>query len=115
VLTFPNVVRLKATRDGEMAGFIGADVRRGENVAWISTLCVAPEHQRRGIGMELLKACEERLFVASIRLSVRASNDAALRLYARAGYKHFTIWTQYYSDGEDALVLEKIVIQGSRL
>src|SRR3972149_6725284 len=76
VLTFPNVVRLKATRDGAMIGFIAADVRREENLAWISTLCVPPEVRRQGVGMELLSACEDRLTVPFIRLSVRSSNDA---------------------------------------
>jgi ribosomal protein S18 acetylase RimI-like enzyme len=115
VLTFSNVVRLKATRGETMAGFIAADVRRVERVAWIATLGVLPEYRHQGIGMELLNACEERLEVPAIRLSVRASNQPALRLYTRAGYQHYTIWPKYYGDGEDGLVLEKILIKGKGL
>lgn len=107
VLTFSSVVRLKATQDGKMVGFIAADVRRHEGVAWIATLGVLPEYRRRGIGLELLRACEARLVVPVVRLSVRTSNQPALRLYARAGYQHHAMWPRYYSDGEDALVLEK--------
>ncbi len=107
VLTFPGVVRLKATRDGEMVGFVAADIRRMENIAWISTLGVLPAYRRQGIATSLLHACEAKIQVPRIRLSVRASNQPALRLYAQAGYKQYDVWSRYYSDGEDALVLEK--------
>jgi len=109
VLTLPNVVRLKAMVDGKMVGFIGGDVRRSEGVSWIATIGVLPEFRRRGIGAALLQACEAQLVPITpiIRLSVRASNQAALRLYKGLGYRHYTLWERYYSDGEDAIVLEK--------
>ena len=107
VLTFPGVVRLKATQDGEMAGFIAADIRRTENSAWITTLGVLPAYRRQGLATTLLRACEARLQVPRIRLSVRASNQPALRLYSQFGYKQHDVWSRYYSDGEDALVLGK--------
>jgi len=107
VLTFPGVVRLKATKKGEMIGFIAADIRRIQNVAWISTLGVLPAFRRQGIGAALLAACEERLHVPRIRLSVRASNQAAIGLYTHFGYQQHGVWQRYYTDGEDALVLEK--------
>jgi ribosomal-protein-alanine N-acetyltransferase len=109
VLTFPGVVRLKATREGEMAGFIAANLRRTENSAWISTLGVLPAFRRQGLASTLLRACEAQLQVPRIRLSVRASNQPALRLYSQFGYKQNGVWSRYYSDGEDALVLEKSV------
>ena len=107
VLTFPGVLRLKAILDGEMAGFIAADLRRHENLAWISTLGVLPAHRRRGLGSTLLRTCEEQLRVPRVRLSVRASNQPALQMYTQFGYREHGIWKRYYSDGEDALVLEK--------
>jgi ribosomal-protein-alanine N-acetyltransferase len=109
VLTFPGVVRLKAIYNGEMVGFIAADIRRTENLAWISTLGVLPAYRRHGIGTTLLRDCEAQLVVPSVRLSVRASNQAALRLYSSMGYKQHSTWSRYYSDGEDALVLEKLL------
>jgi ribosomal-protein-alanine N-acetyltransferase len=115
VLTLSNVVRLKAVQDGKLVGFIAAEVRRKEGVAWIATLGVSPDYRQQGIGRMLLSACEDRLDVSRIRLSVRASNSPALRLYARAGYQHHSIWQRYYNDGEDALVLEKILTGGKAL
>jgi ribosomal-protein-alanine N-acetyltransferase len=107
VLTFPGVVRLKATIAGEMVGFIAADIHRFENVAWIATLGVLPDYRRRGIASILLRASEERLKVPRIRLSVRTSNRPAIDLYTRFGYVRHGVWSRYYADGEDALVLEK--------
>lgn len=107
VLTFPNVVRLKASLAGEMVGFIAADMRAAERLAWIATLAVLPEQQRKGIGGTLLHACEGRLRVPLIRLSVRASNQPALSLYTRFGYQKAGVWRRYYQDGEDAIVMEK--------
>ena len=107
VLTFPGVVRLKATQDGQMVGFIAADVRRHEDLAWISTLGVLPQYRRRGLGSRLLQACEQQLPVTHVRLSVRATNDPAIQMYTRSGYQQQGVWKRYYTDGEDALVLEK--------
>ena len=107
VLTFPGVVRLKAIHAGKMVGFIAADVRRHEDLAWISTLGVLPEFRRQGLGSRLLLTCEQQLPVSRVRLSVRATNDPAIQMYTRYGYLQHGVWKRYYSDGEDALVLEK--------
>ena len=42
-----------------------------------------------------------------LRLSVRQSNVAAIRLYEGLNYREVGLWQRYYEDGEDALVLEK--------
>ena len=63
ILTFPNVVRLKAMLDGDMVGFIAADIRPPEGIAWIATIGVLPEQRERGIGSALLEACEAQLDV----------------------------------------------------
>jgi ribosomal-protein-alanine N-acetyltransferase len=90
-----------------MAGFIAGDIRHAESIAWIATLGVLPEYRGRGIGARLLEQCEARLPFNTIRLCVRNSNDVAIRLYERFGYKPFSQWKNYYQDGESALVMEK--------
>jgi ribosomal protein S18 acetylase RimI-like enzyme len=107
VLTVPNVVRLKAVLDGKMAGFIAGDWRRSDGIAWISTVGVLPEYRRQGLGRALIEACEQRLVGLTIRLSVRSSNQQAIRLYESLGYHHLGAWPEYYQGGEDALVMEK--------
>ena len=107
VLTLPNVVRLKAVVEAEMIGFIAGDVRQAQNMAWIATIGVLPKYRGQGIGAALIKACEDSLTVPTIRLNVRFSNQTAIGLYERLGYRRVGRWPRYYQDGEDALVMEK--------
>jgi ribosomal-protein-alanine N-acetyltransferase len=58
--------------------------------------------------MVLLAECEDALGMPVIRLSVRASNHAAICLYESAGYLLVDRWKKYYTGGEDALVFEKV-------
>ena len=92
-----------------MAGFVATDLRRGQDLAWIVTIGVMPEFRRKGIARELLHACEARLKVKAIRLSVRRSNQPAIELYQGEGYTQVDVWGNYYIGGEDALILEKKV------
>jgi ribosomal-protein-alanine N-acetyltransferase len=110
VLTFPEVVRLKAVVDDRMVGFIAGDPRRSEGMAWIATLGVLPEYRRQGIARLLLLECEQRLNSARLRLCVRMENTPAIQLYEKEGYQRVSTWTKYYNDGGDALVMEKIQV-----
>ncbi len=107
VLTFADVVRLKAVESGQMVGFVAGDPRPAENLSWIATIGVLPEFRRRGIARQLLRACEAKLKTRRVRLSVRASNAGAIRLYLLEEYHQVDIWQRYYNDGEAAIVMEK--------
>jgi ribosomal protein S18 acetylase RimI-like enzyme len=107
VLTMPGILRLKAVVDGDMVGFIAADSHNNRKLNWIVTIGVQTAHRRKGIGLALLQACEERLHAQAYRLCVRRSNLAALQLYQQTGYSTVDVWKGYYTGGEDALVLEK--------
>ena len=78
--------------------------------AWhVMNVAVAPEHRRRKIATMLL----ERLFELTAgdgqrgyTLEVRVSNDVAIRLYERAGFKPRGIRRGYYTDNrEDAVIM----------
>src|SRR5437763_14442768 len=78
--------------------------------AWhVMNVAVAPEQRRRKIATTLL----ERLFAETAgeghrgyTLEVRVSNDVAIRLYERAGFKPRGIRRGYYTDNrEDALIM----------
>lgn len=107
ILTWPDVIRLKAVKNNEMVGFIGGDPRPSQSVAWIATIAVDPRYQGQGIGRMLLHACEEHVKLPRMRLSVRMSNHNAISLYEKEGYQTVDVWGHYYSDDEDALVMEK--------
>ena len=109
VLTWSDIIRLKAVEDGEMIGFVAGDPRPSQGAGWIATIGVDPAYQHRGIGRALLRACEARMNFSRSKLTVRLSNDKAIALYEQEGYRVVEIWKKYYNDGEDGLVMEKIL------
>ena len=107
VLTFSEVIRLKAMEDDQMVGFVAGDPHQREGWGWIATIAVDSRYRRRGIGRALLHACEAKLGVPRSRLTVRLSNDVAISMYEKESYKKTDIWKAYYSDGEDGILMEK--------
>ena len=107
VLSYPDVVRLKAMEDHKMVGFVAGDPRPSQGFSWIATIAVLPGYRQRGIGRALLLACEAQLKTPRAKLSVRASNQSAINLYEQEGYRTSDIWKAYYNDGENAIVMEK--------
>jgi len=107
VLTYPNIVRLKAVVEEKMVGFIAGDRRDEGYLGWIATIGVLPEYRRQGIATALIGECERRLNTAIIRLNVRRSNMEAISLYKQLGYVQISTWPGYYQDGEEALIFEK--------
>jgi ribosomal-protein-alanine N-acetyltransferase len=106
-LTLPATLRFVAHADERIVGFIVGDRRRWEDLGWIATIGVDPAYRRRGIATSLLQTCEEALDVTRIRLTLRPSNEGAMRLYERAGYIMIDRWPKYYRGGEDGIVMEK--------
>jgi ribosomal-protein-alanine N-acetyltransferase len=104
-VVFPRIIRLKAVAGERLIGFVMGERERG--TGWIATFGVDPDFRRQGIGTELLGAVENLLDTDVIRLCVRVSNEAAIRLYERSGYVSVDTWKRYYRGGEDALVMEK--------
>lgn len=96
---------------GEVAGYSVVMVAAGE--AHLLNLSVAGPWQRRGIGRELLTFVTRlaRDYGAStILLEVRPTNQAALALYAAAGFSRVALRRNYYPAGEareDAVVLQR--------
>lgn len=109
VLTWPDVIRIKAVKDGMMIGFVAGEPRSSKREFWIATIAVDPRYQRRGIGRRLLRACEEQAQLHQLKLTVRISNQPAISLYEKEGYRTMDIWQGYYVDGEDGLVMGKMV------
>ena len=107
VLSLPSIERWKAMDGDKVVGFVAADVRRKQGLAWIATIAVHPDYRGRGIGGQLLELAEQRCGMARMRLSVRRSNQTAQRLYQRRGYTQIDVWPKYYDGDEDAIVMEK--------
>jgi ribosomal-protein-alanine N-acetyltransferase len=106
-------VRLKAVADGRLVGFVMGEPKPAEQFAWIATIGVLPEFQRRGIASRLLAAVEARLTVPTVKLTVRQSNRGAIELYRKFGYKPVGRWERYYAGGEAGVVMEKRLQPGT--
>ncbi|MCC7360948.1 MAG: GNAT family N-acetyltransferase [Anaerolineales bacterium] len=100
-------VRLKAVCGGRLVGFVMGDPHPSRGFAWIATLGVHPDFQRRGIGARLLAATETRLTTPRLKLTVRRSNAAAIALYRKFGYEPVSVLNRYYAKGEAGLLMEK--------
>ena len=81
------------------------------NEAYVQTIAVAPDRQRRGIGTDLLLRLVEEASRRGCRrldLEVRADNDLAIALYHRHGFRDIGRRRGYYQpSGTDAVVMRK--------
>ena len=79
--------------------------------AHINNLAVLPGLRGRGLGTQLLEAIlREATFLGAseVTLEVRASNAAAIRLYAKSGFAQAGVRKNYYTNPiEDALILSR--------
>jgi [ribosomal protein S18]-alanine N-acetyltransferase len=91
-----------------IAGFIVAETER--SAGHIITIDVVASARRQGAGWLLLRSAEERLRGAGCRLvelETAVDNASALSFYKRHGYTVVKTSPRYYSNGVDALVLQK--------
>jgi ribosomal protein S18 acetylase RimI-like enzyme len=91
-----------------LAFVVAESSRRG--MGHIITIDVRPAIQRQHIGSALLDAAENRLRAANchaVRLETAVDNTSAISFYKRHGYDVIKVIPHYYSNGVDALLLEK--------
>lgn len=116
-------------RDCLLSGYICVVLERGEDVvgysilsvaageAHILNLCVDPKARKLGYGDRLLEEILGRakaLLVKQVFLEVRPSNDHAMSLYRKKGFRQIAERPAYYQahDGrEDAAVLSLLLKQ----
>ncbi|MCG8428696.1 MAG: ribosomal protein S18-alanine N-acetyltransferase [Chromatiales bacterium] len=97
------------TLDTQVIGFCVMSIAAGE--AHILNICIAPEHQGKGLGRRLLNrmlGLAGKQSVDTVLLEVRASNQAAIQLYQSCGFNEVGVRRGYYPAGngrEDAIVL----------
>ena len=81
---------------------------RYDTVWHVMNVAVDVEHQRMGLASALLAELYERVGEKDARftLEVRRSNEVAIHLYEREGFRAAGVRRHYYQDnGEDALVM----------
>ena len=100
-----------AEKDGQVIGFI--DFLVTFNSATIMQIAVTKKYRGLGIATKLLAEMEHNFpedledLVENITLEVRVSNQAAVNLYTKNGYKIVVVKSHYYKDGENAIYMLK--------
>jgi ribosomal-protein-alanine N-acetyltransferase len=96
-----------ARQGPQVVGYAGLMVLAGD--AHVTTVAVAPAHQRQGLATRLMLVMARdavALGAARITLEVRASNQGAQRLYSRFGFAPAGVRKAYYVDNrEDAVIM----------
>ncbi len=104
-LSKPSGICLAATSEARLVGFLVCS--RYADVWHLMNVAVAPGHRRSGIARTLITELLERAGTdARYTLEVRTSNEPAIAMYQRFGFRLAGTRRRYYHDnGEDALIM----------
>ena len=105
--------------NGEVVGYIMPRIEWGfSNIkqlpilvkkGHVVSIAVLEQYRNRGIGTALLqaslKAMKEIYGAEEAYLEVRVSNQPAIHLYRKLGFKEVKVLKHYYADGEDAYLM----------
>ena len=108
---------LVAELDGRVVGYIMCRIEYGfssmkrlglARKGHVVSVAVLDEHRSKGVGTKLIELAEEVMRTKSAKecyLEVRVSNEGAVRLYQKLGYKITGKLQAYYRDGEAAYLM----------
>jgi [ribosomal protein S18]-alanine N-acetyltransferase len=104
-LSKPSGICLAATTERGLAGYLVCS--RYADVWHLMNVAVAPDMRRRGIAtMMMRRLFDEAGADARYTLEVRTSNEEAIAMYRRFGFRPSGRRRRYYHDnGEDALIM----------
>ncbi len=92
--------------EGEAVGF--AIASQVVDTAELEAVVTGPPFRRRGVGRELTEAVcawARSCGAERLQLEARASNEDALRLYRRLGFRQNGVRTRYYRNPEEDAIL----------
>ena len=108
-----------AEEDGEVVGYVMCRIETGgpsfklfgiTRRGHVISIAVLPEHQREGIGYELMREAMRSMVNYDAKecyLEVRGSNVPAVNLYKKMGFEVARTIRSYYADGEDAYLMAR--------
>ena len=104
-LSKPSGICLAAVEGERLIGYLVCS--RYEDVWHLMNVAIEPDRRRRGIATDLIEALFDTAGSGSrFTLEVRASNEVAIAMYERFGFRHAGRRQRYYHDnGEDALIM----------
>lgn len=93
--------------EGQLVGYCGCWQIMEES--HITNIAVSPDFRRKSVGEALLVAILKSCYLEKIKyltLEVRVSNEPAIKLYEKYGFKSLGVRKGYYQDNnEDALIM----------
>ncbi|KAA0000041.1 MAG: ribosomal-protein-alanine N-acetyltransferase [Thermoplasmata archaeon] len=89
---------------GEIIGYIIADKKR----SLIISIAVHPLHRRKGYGKMLMEHVL-KFMKGKVMLHVKKSNLGAIDFYKKLGFEEIGEIKGYYRDGEDAILMAKML------
>jgi [ribosomal protein S18]-alanine N-acetyltransferase len=114
--TYPETFFL-AERDGAVIGYIMCRTEHGLSLlrrfglakkCHVISIAVMEGHRGKGVGTRLIQRALERVRADSAKecyLEVRITNDRAIALYKRLGFRVVSTLSGYYKDGESAYTM----------
>jgi len=101
-------INMKAMKFGILVGYtLGCFEQRGFH---LMNIAVKKEYRREGIAKSLLyqliRRVEKNEKCLRIFLEVRINNESAINLYKMFGFKILEVLKGYYSNGEEAVIME---------
>jgi ribosomal-protein-alanine N-acetyltransferase len=112
-----------AEENGGIVGYIMCRIESGVpglnflgKKGHVVSIAVLPQHQRKGIGSALLQEAMRNMKHYKAKecyLEVRISNEAAISLYKKLGFRITRTLHGYYADGEAAYIMTKKLAQSS--
>ena len=103
-----NTTYIIAKENNEVVGFAGIMTCIDE--ATLNNIVVKKSCRGRGIGGELLESLIEicgNLNMKTLTLEVDTSNEPAISLYTKFGFKNLGIRKKYYNNSRDAIIMTK--------
>ena len=99
-----------AFSDQNLVGFL--TFSKSIDFCELMDVLVDKNYRRQGIATMLINYLVDSVKGVSpkIFLEVRATNDSAINLYQKHGFIKTSVRKKYYSDGEDAVIMEKELI-----
>ena len=110
-VTKAEVVMVAVDEDGKVVGHAFGGIEQGGTVGWILNFAVIAHYRRTGTGTRLLEQLISELGAAgaeTVRATAETHNGDAFRLYQKLGFSEVDTAINYYGDGTDRLIFERM-------
>ena len=110
VLQSPDRESYLAEYDHQLVGFLILNLT-GPFSGYLQTVCVAPEMRSKGVGPELVRFAEERIFRQSpnVFLCCSSFNPRSFHFYERLGYEKIGELKNYIIQGHSEILMRKTI------